>query len=1287
MHLDVWVFSARKGGHSCCRSAVLFAVAFMLFTSAAFGLAVEGMVARAFLPPNGAPFEETRSIVEAKDGALWFGSWGKGVARLKGAQWREFTRADGMPSDFVRQIAIAPGGSIWVATKSGGAYISPDGIVTSLISPDFPPDASNAMASVSCLRDGRVLFGMEDGRILAYNASPDAPPAQKEAWSVFLEDPVPGSEDDITQALFEAKDGTLWIAQGHYGVSRYRDGAWTHFGPEALKMNCLIRSLVEAPDGTIWAAGSNPPFYFDGTSWHEARHMDGGDDPDATCVALTPRGQILAGTSRDGLRLREGNQWTPISFDLRVGRPLIRTIFFDSRHRGWIGTKEGVLQYGHLSWEDVTHSPGHWVRLNHAFSVSPAHPPIAVNLRNEIVTFRDEQWEVLGSLPFEAGEQDMTDYVDGVVWILMDRTVYEFSVSERRILRTTTIPSPFTPERLLRTSDGQLYAYGYGGVCKLVDGEWQSANPPDASTPFNVGAMAETADGGFLMCHGAGSSADVSLWRNGRMTPLLVQDPNTSDAFLGSAAVSRDGRMWVGTLGKGVWTWGVDGVQQETSIAALQSGRISYIYEASNGAMWFGTQSMGVSCLLRDRCTNFSHLEGLPNEIVLKVGEYPEGTIWIATRHLGVYRYVPDTDPPRTQIVAGPSSIPHRGAGVFSVAGYDAWNATAPESLEFSWRILHASNKEAVTEWSPFSRHATLVTPPLGSGVYALEVRASDVDRNIDPAPVTAEFEVQPPFYFRPGVYLPFLALLGIALLLSSSIYMNKRKLRKSEAEVLRLGRAVEQAAESIIVTTPEGVIEYVNPAFERISGYSRSEVEGKNPRILKSGQHEPGFYRRMWDTLAAGETWTGRIVNKRKDGTLFEEDVSIAPVRGAYGQTLHYVAVKRDITEQVRLEAQLQHAQKMEAIGQLAGGVAHDFNNLLQVIQGYTQLTADDLGETHPETTNLVEVLRACDQARTLTRQLLSFSRREVLQPRNLDLNRAIEDMIKILRRLIGEHIELRLVAEPGLKTVFADAAQMGQVLINLCVNARDAMPEGGIITIATRNRKVDDTLCAAHPGTQPGDYVELSVRDTGAGMPPEVRDRVFEPFFTTKELGRGTGLGLATVYGIVEQHGGFIHIASELEHGSTFSVYLPATDGRHVELPKIPEDHSFPMAGTVLFAEDEEIVRNLGVKVLTGAGYHVLTACNGEEAIAEFQRHMDEIDVAVLDVVMPKLSGRAVCERIQALRPELPVLFSSGYGQNQLDADFLSKPNVACIQKPYSPSDLLQKLREVLAPTTSHS
>ncbi|MFN8453419.1 MAG: PAS domain S-box protein [Anaerolineae bacterium] len=347
-----------------------------------------------------------------------------------------------------------------------------------------------------------------------------------------------------------------------------------------------------------------------------------------------------------------------------------------------------------------------------------------------------------------------------------------------------------------------------------------------------------------------------------------------------------------------------------------------------------------------------------------------------------------------------------------------------------------------------------------------------------------------------------------------------------------RLSAAIEQATDTVMITDAAGAIVYANPAFEKVTGYSRAEVVGQNPRILKSGYQDHDFYAQLWATISAGQVWSGRLVNKRKDGSIFTEEATITPVRDDNGTIVNYVAVKKDVTEKLRLEEQLLQSQKMDAIGQLAAGVAHDFNNLLTIIIGYSEsLLTRRLNDHDSARKDIERIKRAGERASALTRQLLAFSRKQPLQLQRLNLNAVMTDLEKMLHRLIGENIAILIVPAPDLAWVLADAGQMEQVLLNLAVNARDAMPRGGDLIFETANVILDETYTRQHAEVIPGPYVMLAVSDTGTGMDKETISHIFEPFFTTKEQGKGTGLGLAMAYGIVKQSGGHIWVYSEIK------------------------------------------------------------------------------------------------------------------------------------------------------------
>ncbi len=501
------------------------------------------------------------------------------------------------------------------------------------------------------------------------------------------------------------------------------------------------------------------------------------------------------------------------------------------------------------------------------------------------------------------------------------------------------------------------------------------------------------------------------------------------------------------------------------------------------------------------------------------------------------------------------------------------------------------------------------------------------------------------------------------------------------EEECLHLVAAIEQADESIIVTDVAGSIQYVNPTFERVTGYSAQEVLGQTPGILKSGQHDEEFYRDLWGTLTRGDIWRGHFVNKKKDGTHFEEDATISPVRNESGSIISYVAVKRDVTDRAILEKQLRQAQKMEAVGTLAGGIAHDFNNLLQVILGYTDMLVMEEGAQSRELGKLETIRKAAKDGGELVKGLLTFSRQVESSLRPCDLNLELKRISRILGRTIPKMIEIKLILGDDVKTVNADPVQFEQVILNLCVNAQHAMPGSGTLTIETDSVNIDEGYCRTHVDVKPGDYVLLRISDTGHGMDQEVQEHIFEPFYTTKEMGEGTGLGLAIVYGIVKNHGGHITCHSEPGQGSAFNIYFPAF-GREAGLGTTiawPEMHA---SGTesILVVDDDERIRNMVAKILTRTGYTVLTAENGYQALALYRKRKDSIDLVILDLLMPEMGGEQCLDEILNVDPRARVLIASGYAIHAATREDVESRSCGVIKKPFDLMDLLRVVRRIL-------
>ena len=514
-----------------------------------------------------------------------------------------------------------------------------------------------------------------------------------------------------------------------------------------------------------------------------------------------------------------------------------------------------------------------------------------------------------------------------------------------------------------------------------------------------------------------------------------------------------------------------------------------------------------------------------------------------------------------------------------------------------------------------------------------------------------------------------------------------ERELREAQARAtLRATEAsfatlVEHAPVGIYRSSPEGRFLSVNAALVRMLGYeSAADVLGldmardvyadaaERQRLVERDTYSD----RQYDSVEA--TW------KRRDGRLLTVQLSVRAVRNAAGRVEYYETFVRDVTDQRRLQQQVLQSQKMEAVGRLAGGIAHDFNNLLTVITSYSDLLLEDLAPGDAKRDDLEQVRKAADGAAALTRQLLAFSRQQVVEPRVVSLNTVVEGLQKILRRVIGEDIELTTTLAPDLGAVRADVGQLEQVLMNLAVNARDAMPTGGRLTVETANVEHDPEYARDREAAAVRQFAMLAVSDTGCGMDEATKARIFEPFFTTKEPGKGTGLGLATVYGIVKQAGGFIWVYSEPGQGTSFKIYLPEVDSTAERTTAVAGARAPRGTETVLLVEDAAAVRAVTKQALERQGYVVLEAPDGEAALRLAQQHRGPIHLLLTDVVMPRVSGRELAERLTQVRPDMKVLYASGYTDDSVVRHGILELGTAYLQKPFSPESLARKVRDVL-------
>jgi PAS domain S-box-containing protein len=489
---------------------------------------------------------------------------------------------------------------------------------------------------------------------------------------------------------------------------------------------------------------------------------------------------------------------------------------------------------------------------------------------------------------------------------------------------------------------------------------------------------------------------------------------------------------------------------------------------------------------------------------------------------------------------------------------------------------------------------------------------------------------------------------------------------KRAEEERDRLSVAIEQASESVFITDKNGTIQYVNPAFERVTGYSRKDAIGQNPRMLKSGKQDALFYKQMWDTLARGHVWKGRFINRKKDGSLYEADATISPILDKSGNITHFVSMKRDVTREIELERNLIQAQKMESIGTLAGGIAHDFNNILGIIIANAELAVNDVPDTSPAKEYLDEIRSASLRASALVKQILCFARKSLAERNPIQISPIIKNSLGLLRASIPATIEISQDLSCGFDTVLADPTQISQVVMNLCTNAAQAMGEyGGVLKVTLKNvelKKQDEAL-----DVEPGRYVKLTVRDTGHGIEPEIANRIFDPYFTTKEVGKGTGMGLSVVHGIVRSYDGMITVTSEPGKGSVFEVLFPVIEAETKQ--KVKEPEALPTGNErILFVDDEQSLVKVVRRILEQLGYEVETKINPVEALELFRSGPDRFDLVITDMSMPQMTGKRLVKEILNIRADMPIVLCTGYHEKISEEkarglgikDYVTKPFV---------------------------
>ncbi|MFH1742750.1 MAG: response regulator [bacterium] len=1282
---------------------------------------------RLFRAADGLSGEVVSDIVRGHDGAIWFATWGGGISRYDGRSWEAFGQLDdetkSPPGKYVRALSTDAKQGFWATTPDGLAHF--DGFTWANV-PVSMPDAVGVSAScIMAADDGALWVGTDDGRVLEFRATGSridmaAIGESFEETQVVLDGTwrsVLGA--DLTNGkeildIFQLKDGTVLAAIGGLGIFVH-DGTRFQLGWTSDEIGGDLFSLVETCEGSVWGIGDSGLYQLHEQEW---RRIDL-SPPDPACLAASPDGRLLVGT-KHGLWIYEESRWTIQPLDENIPYPPVKSILCLEDGIAWIGTNYGAARIAPKQWV-IQRAAGDGEPLTGSVLYADSQtPPITVDSRNRLLRFNGESWQPICQLQSqEAPAIAITRSYENRVWILFETLAVQFSLDRDTAVRSVPIPSGLTAVSLFQTKTGRLYLLSSVGAYELIDDKWQArpADPDHARSP--VCSMEEDEQGRLWVV----SDGLVEIWEGDQVVPFPIEHRDSLQYEISMIHNGRDNRMWIGVSGLGL----LDSQSNRfyTVRDGLLSNEVSAILQTSDRTLWVGGGALGISSFRDGRWVVFGPAEGVEGGEVSAIGEYPEGTIWVALKGAGVARYHPTREEPDAAVVECPQRIAHQERGVFSFSGLDMWNFTPQDELVYSWRILYSTPKDVAVDWSPYTHNAIVVAPRLQPDKYIFQVRAADKDRNTDLSAGEAVFEVLLPIW-RTHEFL--LVMAAFFVIVSASIFLVNHKHRSLLRSEKKYRDLVESINDIIFLLDESEAITYVSSIVEPITGYAPSHmmersfltfVHSDDQAVVEEGLRsvlsthclstEFRFVgasdNELWMLLSARPNIVDdRIVGvygvltditARKQAEVALHEANTLLEQRVYARTKELEeaneGLRNEIVQRENLEKQLVQSQKMEAVGHLAGGVAHDFNNLLTVIIGNLSfLKMGRMGRIHER---IGAAQKAAERAANLVQQLLAFSRKSHSEPNPLDINELVKEVYRLTRESIDRRIEISVRPEEKLPKVLADATQMHSVLVNLCVNARDAIVEtmsnqasterrkdSFVIAIETRTVVVTQEYCNAHTYAYPGEFVVISVADNGAGMNAETRNRIFEPFFTTKEVGKGSGLGLASAYGIVKQHKGWITVDSEVGEGTTFNIYLPSSKKEIQEREGEYRDIIVGGTETILLVDDEEMIRDVGKTILEDYGYTVLLAADGEEALNTYESANNQIDLIVLDLSMPNMSGREVLEQLHAQNSNAKTIISSGYSEDSQAEALGQLGAVGFISKPYHPAALARKIREIL-------
>ena len=1255
----------------------------------------DSWILRKFIPPQGTNFEEVRDIVVTDEGSIWFSSWGNGIARLNESDWVSYSSSSGhLPSDFVPTLFWdAEEHWMWAGTDEGLVVFDSDQAVPVSLPVEFFGDEFE-ITFVFRFSDGELWIGSRMGAVIGAHPSLSADGKRIVLGNVREVLVAGGDPGFVVRGILEGQDGSRWVARNRSGVMQLQEGAWVEHSPARIGVD-RSDGLFEAADGGIWVSGSEQPSGFDGERWtvvgHSVETKFFSEASDGKFYLGSSTGQIFSSESSQttGRQIRSWNN--VVTTRVRVVR-----VFNDFLL--WVGTKEGILLGTRPRWRerglnelDSLDSEGG------GFYTSETQWPISIRGNGSVVEFQSEtnEWQAIVTLPI----QDIQSPIiaaprGGICWVRNGNELFAVDLNGGRIDQQISIPEGFRLTGLLADADGTLFIVGESGAYSLENETWVPAFEDQLIHSINLAK-----NGDVLVA----LSNDIQRWRNYQLDDTLMGTNRNPNHPLTFVAESRDGRILAGTRGLGLKVFGAGQEESLTVKDSLLSSRILSACQDRNGSLWVGFDNLGVAVRSRNRWVNYSADDGLEAGEIYFIGEDPAGDVWAAMDDASLFRFEGDSTAPDTWIseaaaVVGPGEI-----AVFGFEGYDAWGHTTEAELEFSWRLVRLEGeKELPGTWSETTRsRAVSIKQGMDPGRYIFEVRAEDRDFNFDRSPAQHRFDVLPPIWMRTAFILPVGFFATIAVFLAFRLASKHSDLRKHRdhlneevrkrtvelesvndslrAEKERLFVTLRSIGEGIIVTNVDGEIVLFNQAAEGLLGLVEEEAVGHgfNDLVHLRGFGSGGNIPSPPDTAIAEQrvvTAKGDVVLVKNDQSTIEVSYSCAPITDADTQVIGCVFAVRDVSHLRQLEEETSKASRLESLGLLAGGIAHDFNNFLTTIMGNISIAklGDDVSSELREI--LQESEAASLRASELTQQLLTFSKGGAPVKKKTSISEAIRHSVEFTLR--GTTIKPVFEICPHLKAVDVDLGQLTQLLQNLTINALQAMPSGGGLSIVASNvtRIVEG---------QSLPFVQIQVVDQGSGISKDVIGRVFDPYFSTKK--KGNGLGLSVCYSIMKRHDGYIDIDSPVGQGTTVSLLFPAREDSdfttHPDVVNKPTGEKESSRLKVLVMDDEEPIRDLLSRILKRLGHRSELARNGDLAIDAYRSALNTdhaFDLVILDLTVPGgMGGKECMKRLLEIDGEAIGLASSGYSEDPVLSSYRDFGFSGVLKKPYG----VQALRDALS------